>query len=107
MPTKTLLFDLLGTCTNWHPSIVAALESAPSIPQLPPSSLPQLASDWRATFFKEIADMRDAGLPAEDIDVTHARALDQLLLQRGVQPKHWDRGVRDGLVRAWHSQEGE
>ena len=51
--------------------------------------------------------MRDAGAPLEDIDITHARTLNNLLLLKGIEPKHWSKEVRGPLVQAWHKQEGE
>ena len=105
-PIKALLFDLMGTCTNWEPGIIHALGTAPPLDALPPHQFPQFASDWRARFFQETADRYDAGQPTEDIDITHRRALNYLLLQLNITPKHWDDGVRNMLVQSWHSQEG-
>ena len=105
-PIKALLFDLIGTCTNWQPCIIRALQDAPPLDALPAESLPQFALDWRALFFKETENRYDAGQPTEDIDITHRRALNYLLLQKGITPSHWDDGVRNMLVQSWHSQEG-
>ncbi|CAD6589976.1 MAG: hypothetical protein ASARMPREDX12_004096 [Alectoria sarmentosa] len=103
---KAVVFDLMGTCVDWYSSILPALESAPSIPALPSESLPQLAADWRAGFFKEIRTRKEASQAVEDIDVTHRRVLNWLLLARGVTPAQWDDGVRNKLVGAWHEQTG-
>jgi len=101
---KALVFDLMGTCCDWYSSILPALQAAPSIPALPPDALAKLAADWREGFFKE-ANMRyEARQPVEDIDVTHRRVLNWLLLARGVSPRDWDGGVRSKLVQAWHVQ---
>ena len=101
---KALIFDLIGTCTDWYTSILPALQSAPPLPTLPAAALPQLAVEWRAGFFKEVDTRRQAGQSVEDIDVTHRRVLNYLLLARGVTPAMWDDGVRNGLVLAWHRQ---
>lgn len=103
---KAIVFDLMGTCVDWYSSILPTLESAPSIPALPAESLPQLAADWRAGFFKETQVRKEASQPVEDIDVTHRRVLNWLLLARGVTPAQWDDGVRTKLVGAWHEQKG-
>lgn len=103
---KAIIFDLMGTCVDWYSSILPALETAPATPALPSKSLPQLAADWRAGFFKETRTRREASQPIEDIDVTHRRVLNWLLLARGVTPAHWDDGVRKKLVAAWHEQRG-
>ena len=103
---KAIVFDLMGTCVDWYSSILPALESAPAIPALPSESLPQLAIDWRAGFFKETRTRREASQPIEDIDITHRRVLNWLLLAREVTPAQWDDGVRNKLVAAWHQQTG-
>ncbi|KAL2038820.1 hypothetical protein N7G274_008578 [Stereocaulon virgatum] len=103
---KALVFDLIGTCCDWYSSVLLALQAAPPIPALPADSLPHLASDWRVGFFKEIDTRRQAGQPLEDIDVTHRRVLNWLLLERGVTPSQWNDSVRNQLVMAWHRQKG-
>ena len=49
---------------------------------------------------------REASQPVEDIDVTHRRVLNWLLLARGVTPAQWNDGVRNKLVGAWHEPRG-
>jgi len=103
---KALVFDLMGTCTDWYSSVLPALHAAPALDALPPKALKELAVDWRAGFFKEVNMRREAAQPLEDIDVTHRRVLNWLLLDRGVTPSMWDNGVRTKLVGAWHEQRG-
>lgn len=106
--TKAVIFDLIGTCTDWHSVILPALHAAPALPGLPPEAIDQLALDWRAGFFKELRDRFEAGQPTEDIDVTHRRVLNYLLLAKGIKPSDgWGNEVRTGLVESWHSQKGE
>lgn len=104
---KAIVFDLMGTCVDWYSAILPALESAPPTPTLPSESLPQLAADWRTGFFKETQARREAAQPVEDVDVTHRRVLNWLLLARGVTPSQWDDGVRNKLVGAWHELKGK
>ena len=104
--TKVLIFDLIGTCCDWYPSILSALQAAPSLPALPSTALRQFAIDWRAGFFKETDRRYQAGQSNEDIDITHRRVLNYLLLAKGVTPAQWDDNVRNGLVQAWHDQRG-
>lgn len=96
----------MGTCCDWQSSVLPALHHAPSVPALPPDALLQLAADWRAGFFKEVKMRTDAGQAIEDIDVTHRRVLNWLLLAKGVRPAQWDDSVRNRLVQAWHVQQG-
>ena len=101
---KALIFDLMGTCCDWKSSILPALQAAPSVSALPPNSLLGLATDWREGFFKEAANRYEARQPVEDIDVTHRRVLNWLLLARGITPAQWDDTVRSRLIQAWHVQ---
>lgn len=103
---KALIFDLMGTCTDWYSSVLPALQSAPSLPALPADVLLKLASDWREGFFKEAKMRYEASQPVEDIDVTHRRVLNWLLLAQGVTPTQWNDGVRNMLVQSWHEQQG-
>lgn len=101
---RALILDLMGTCCDWHSSILPALQSAPAIPTLPAEALSQFAIEWRAGFFKEVETRRQAGQALEDIDVTHRRVLNYLLLAREVTPAQWNDSVRNELVQAWHRQ---
>lgn len=83
-PVKAILFDLMGTCLDWHSSILPLLETSPPHPFLPTGSLSQLAMDWRAGFFGETHRRFEQQLPPEDIDVTHRRVPDRLLEDKGI-----------------------
>lgn len=104
---KAVLFDLMGTCCDWHSSILPALRAAPPIDALPTSSMSDFALEWRAGFFKEIHQrfLKEAG--REDIDITHRRVLDRMLESRGVAVADWGEDVRRQLVQSWHNQTGE
>ncbi|RDW62179.1 hypothetical protein BP6252_11612 [Coleophoma cylindrospora] len=97
---KALIFDLMGTCTNWQSSLLPHLTSAPS-PALSPRDALALAADWRAGFFREIHARFERGAEGEDIDVTHARVLDRLLVERRWD---WGDGEKERCVDAWHAQ---
>lgn len=102
--SKALVFDLMGTCCDWHSSIMNVLETLPSPPTLANDQLSQIALDWRAGFFAEIHSRFEQGLPQEGIDETHRRVLDQLLLERGISHTEWDDRTREKLVEVWHTQ---
>ncbi|KAF8208306.1 haloacid dehalogenase [Mycena galopus ATCC 62051] len=95
-----VIFDLMGTCTDWKSSIIASLE------RQPPTTvdLPSLAAAWRSGFFKEIHHRFKRGDPQEDIDITHRRVLDKLLDEAGVSFTVWGEDVRQNLVDSWHNQ---
>lgn len=103
---KALIFDLMGTCCDWFSSIIAALEASPPLPNIPKSSLPQFAIDWREGFFKEVHYRFSTGQKAEDIDMIHRYVLDQLLEEREVDLALWNEEVRNRLVDHWHRQTG-
>jgi len=105
---QALVFDLMGTCADWHTSIVSAMREHPIPPPLADSDLPALASEWRAGFFRAIIASFKAGEESPDIDIVHARLLDELLEARGVSPDSgWDSKQRVDLVHAWHKQKRE
>ena len=102
---KAIIFDYMGTCLDWYgTAVLPALQRAPQLDFLPPSILEEMAKNWRIGFFREIQTRYEAGQPVEDIDITHRRVLNRLLLDKGVTPSHWDDDVRKRLVHAWHEQ---
>lgn len=100
---KALVFDLMGTCCEWHVGIVRSMAQLPSVSGLPSNEYSDFALQWRAAFFQEIHARFEQGLPQEDIDITHRRTLDRLLDGR-VSSDEWDESCRQRLVDAWHDQ---
>jgi hypothetical protein len=99
---QALIFDLMGTCADWHTSIVSAMREHPIPLPLVDSDLPALASEWRAGFFRAIIASFKAGEESPVIDIVHARLLDELLEARGVSSDSgWDSKRRADLVQAW------
>jgi hypothetical protein len=101
-PIKALIFDLMGTCLDWHSTVSPILKEAVSSSNEIGSRSPNALS-WRHRFFNEIHSRFEAGLPQEDIDETHRRTLLALLRGEG-----WtmDDDKVEACVRAWHSQKG-
>lgn len=101
MVIKAVLFDFMGTCLDWHSSIVAALPS-----DIEEDERSRFALEWRQAYFDACTVRRRAGEPVEDIDVTHERTLGQLL----ASPKYshlqdlFTEEVRRAVVEAWHAQ---
>lgn len=103
----------MGTCLDWHSSITPVLKQAlHETAQISSAQLPtekessDLALAWREGFFAEIHARFTAGLPQEDIDVTHRRVLQQLL----AAPKWRVYGSMsdeqlEKCVEAWHTQQ--
>ncbi|KAM0751439.1 haloacid dehalogenase [Meredithblackwellia eburnea MCA 4105] len=104
-PPKAIIFDLMGTCTDWKSSLLPLLRSCPTLPHLSPETL---ADEWRAGFFEEIHRRFLSGDGTEDIDVTHRRVLDRLLEKHGAgtveDDEAWSEELRNRLVKQWHVQ---
>lgn len=96
---KAVFFDFMGTCLDWHSSVLSALPSA-----IPQSEASELALEWRRLYFIEISQLHSQGLPPEDIDVTLPRTLQKALEQRPVLQQHFDQAATARLIEAWHSQ---
>lgn len=102
---RSLAFDLMGTCADWHTSICQALDSSPVVPgQVIDRS--ELAHRWRAGFFRHILDAFEKGEQSPGIDIVHRLVLDRLLEDLGVGMDIWDERERQRLVDAWHKQTG-
>ena len=96
---KAVLFDFMGTCLDWHSSIIAALPSA-----LSSDVSSNLALEWREAYFDaNIARLR-AGKPPEDIDTTHRRVLNELLEEHPDIEPLFPEDVKDAAIKAWHDQ---
>lgn len=111
---KAIIFDLMGTCLDWHSSVTPALMIAmQKITQGQEESdglkadVSNLALEWRQGFFDEIHARFEAAQSPEDIDTTHRRALKRLLSM----PKWEKYGAMtdeavNSCVDAWHEQQG-
>ncbi|KAJ9611096.1 hypothetical protein H2200_004279 [Cladophialophora chaetospira] len=95
---KAVFFDFMGTCLDWHSSIVKALPQ-----RIPHASRAELALAWRQAFFDDIHTRFEKGLPSEDIDAAHARLLAHLL---GSDPRfsaiELDEQEQAAVVQGWH-----
>ncbi len=98
-PIKAVLFDFMGTCVDWHSSIIAVLPST-----LPQDAKSDFALEWRQAYFDANAVRQDAGKPPEDIDITHRRVLDEVLEKHPDIKSLFADEVKDRLVKAWHAQ---
>jgi 2-haloalkanoic acid dehalogenase type II len=109
---SVLFFDLMGTCLDWHSSIIRALPATDTF--LPKAEVglgserssprSQFALRWRQGFFDEIHARFQRGEEQEDIDVTHRRVLDRLL-DADANSKaggSWDDAQKLAAVNAWH-----
>lgn len=114
---KVLFVDLMGTCLDWHSSIIQALPATDTL--LPKADVgsgsgqsnprSQFALRWRQGFFGEIHARFQRGEEQEDIDVTHRRVLDRLLDADANADANsnidasWSEAQKLAAVNAWHS----
>ncbi|KAH7316869.1 HAD-like domain-containing protein [Stachybotrys elegans] len=96
---KAVFFDFMGTCLDWHGSVVATLP--PSIPREESS---KFALEWRRQYFLSNSARLAQSLSPEDIDITLARTLEALLDQSPNIKAHVDSTLKPELVAAWHRQ---
>lgn len=97
--TKAVWFDFMGTCLDWHSSIVGALP-----PAFPESDRSKFALEWRQAYFDYNAERIKQGRPVEDFDLTQLRVLD-LFVEEQPEIKHlFSAEAKERLVAAWHHQ---
>lgn len=87
---KAVFFDFMGTCLDWHSSVVRGLPQA-----IPEPVRSAMALDWRQAFFDELQYRSFQGMPPQDIDVTHRRTLLRVL-EGEVYKDHAYRFFRQG-----------
>lgn len=101
MPIKAVLFDFMGTCLDWHSSVISVLP-----PAIPEKIRRDFALDWRQTYFDANTAKIAQGLPVEDIDITHAKTLDGTLQgEKYVEyEQHFTDEVKQRCIQVWHQQ---
>lgn len=95
---RAVFFDFMGTCLDWHSSIVKALPS-----RIAQSDRSRLAIAWREAFFREIHVRFEQKLPPENIDITHARCLKTIFSTTSFQDANLSEDEQQTAVTAWHS----
>jgi 2-haloacid dehalogenase len=96
---KAVFFDFMGTCLDWHSSVVQALPAA-----IPKDEASKFALEWRRQYFLENSKRVSNNLHPEDIDITLARTLEALLDQSPDHKPHFDAETNKKIIEAWHSQ---
>jgi 2-haloalkanoic acid dehalogenase type II len=96
---KAVFFDFMGTCLDWHSSVVEALPST-----IPKKEASKLALEWRRQYFLENSNRVSQNLNPEDIDMTLARTLEVVLDQLPEHKPHFDAEIKAEIIQAWHRQ---
>jgi 2-haloacid dehalogenase len=96
---KAVFFDFMGTCLDWHSSVVEAIPSAISKPEAS-----KLALEWRRQYFIANSERLVQQLGPEDIDCTLIRVLENVLNESPDYKPHFEPQVKKQLIEAWHAQ---
>lgn len=96
---KAVLFDFMGTCLDWHSSILSILPSA-----LPSDAKSDFALEWRQAFFDSNTVRLHDGSEPEDIDITHRRTLTEVLNKHPEMKPLFTDKVQEDAIKAWHVQ---
>ena len=96
---KAVFFDFMGTCLDWHSSVVQSFPSS-----VPRDEASKIALEWRRLYFLENSEKVRRNLQLEDIDMTLAHTLGAVLEQYPQHKVHVSDDTRTKMVAAWHSQ---
>ncbi|KAJ5872389.1 Haloacid dehalogenase type II [Penicillium soppii] len=96
---KAVFFDFMGTCLDWHGSVVKAL-----LPTITQEEASKLALEWRRQYFLENSNRVSQNLHPEDIDITLAHTLEVVLDQSPEHQLLFDSEAKAKLIQAWHAQ---
>jgi len=98
---SALVFDLIGTTTDWHTPVAAALKAHASIhPALAASTIDwdALAHEWRRDFFVYVAGLAKQG-EEKPISEVYQVTLDALMQRHGITD--WDAAEQKDLIKSW------
>jgi 2-haloacid dehalogenase len=89
----------MGTCLDWHSTIVQGLPST-----LSEQERSKFALQWRQAYFDYNAERLRDGQPVEDFDKTQRRVLESYLGQHPDIKHLFTTEINESLVHAWHHQ---
>ena len=95
---KAVFFDFMGTCLDWHTSVISTLPSS-----IPSSVRSNLALEWRQDYFDSNASRLAANKPPENIDITLYNTLTSLLSKYPEHEARFDEVKKRECVEVWHS----
>lgn len=96
---KAVFFDFMGTCLDWHTSVVNSLPSS-----IPEDEKSKLALEWRRRYFIENSQRFQQGHSPEDIDDTLARVLEAVLPEFPSSNAVITSDIKPQIIQAWHCQ---
>jgi 2-haloacid dehalogenase len=96
---EVVAFDVFGTLVDWRTSMTAALAAAGRDAGLE-AEWPAVAGAWRSRYKPATAAVVRGERPFEPLDVLHARMLEEVIAEFGLQALRPEQ--RTALVRAWY-----
>jgi len=115
-PVRGLVFDLIGTCTDWHTAVSTCLKAHasqskdPKINSRSVADWDHFAHLWRSAFFKFVSELSERD-EMMDMKKVFQETLSQVMKEMlGVDDQgggDWDQTVRNDLLASWSMAEGE
>jgi 2-haloalkanoic acid dehalogenase type II len=100
MLVKAVFFDFMGTCLDWHSSVLSAFPTS-----IPADSASELALQWRQQYFNLNAERVKKDLPVESFDKTLSTALDLVLSDSFPDlSSYFDTASKQRAVHAFYTQ---
>ena len=94
---KAVLFDFMGTCLDWHSSIVPVLPH-----DMSEQDRSGFALEWRQAYLDLSAGRGRDGLPPQDVDVTYRQALKDTLERHPDVKSLFTEELQVKTVTQWH-----
>jgi len=98
-PVRALIFDLIGTTTDWFTPVHTALIAHASTASAPPTTdWEAFAHAWRKGFFHVVKHASQEGTFI-GLDQVYGKVLDELCEKEGI--KEWSDDVKKDLIKSW------
>jgi len=98
-PVRALVFDLIGTTTDWFTPVHTALVAhAPTASAPPSTDWEAFAHAWRKGFFRVVKEASQGGTFI-GLDEVYGKVLDELCEAEGI--KGWGEDVKKDLIKSW------
>ncbi|KAG8874302.1 hypothetical protein FRB97_005999 [Tulasnella sp. 331] len=107
-PVRGLVFDLIGTCTNWHAAVSACLKAHAQrsedqqIQSRSPQDWDHFAHLWRSAFFKLVAKLAEKD-EMMDIGQVYRETLTEVMKETGIDQGDWDESIQQDLLKSWQA----
>ncbi|KAG8991755.1 hypothetical protein FRB94_003568 [Tulasnella sp. JGI-2019a] len=103
---RGLVFDLIGTCTNWHSAVSTCLKAHaqrsndPRIRSKSSQDWDHFAHLWRSAFFKLVAKLADKD-EMMDMSKVYQETLRMVMKETEIDEGDWDEKIQQDLLRSW------